>query len=82
MHRETLSDTNVCSLGCCFAVSDGDGKVKPWSDVIGEAFLDPFGVGAYQGTVTTLGTQGRVASRITQQMPANMPIMTAGTMER
>jgi hypothetical protein len=64
----------------CAAVTKD--AVKAWSDAMGEAFLDPFGVGAHAGTITTLGTQGRVAARVAQQTPANIPILTAGTQSR
>jgi len=59
-----------------------DETMTAWSDAIGDAFLHPFGLGTHQGTVTTLGTKGEVAFKIAQQMPANMPIMTAGTKDR
>jgi len=34
---------------------DSAAQVKGWSDTVGEAFLDPFGVGAHGSSVTALG---------------------------
>jgi hypothetical protein len=62
------------------AVSRGEG-VRAWSDAIGEAFLDPFAVGAHSSSVTTLGTRGRVHERVAQQAPS-IPFLTAGTQDR
>uniref|UniRef100_A0A383VT98 Uncharacterized protein n=1 Tax=Tetradesmus obliquus TaxID=3088 RepID=A0A383VT98_TETOB len=68
--RETLLDL----------VTRGE-RVRAWSDAIGEAFLDPFAVGAVRSSVTTLGTRGRVHERVSQQAPS-IPFLTAGTQGR
>jgi hypothetical protein len=67
-------------LFCTPAVSPGEG-VRAWSDAIGEAFLDPFAVGAHSSSVTTLGTRGRVHERVVQEAPS-IPFLTAGTQDR
>ncbi|KAF8060477.1 OHP1 [Scenedesmus sp. PABB004] len=54
--------------------------VRAWSDAIGEAFLEPFGVGDHASSVTTLGTRGRVHERVAAEVP--VPLLTAGTQER
>ncbi|WIA35178.1 hypothetical protein OEZ86_003644 [Tetradesmus obliquus] len=56
-------------------------RVRAWSDAIGEAFLDPFAVGAARSSVTTLGTRGRMHERVSQQAPS-IPFLTAGTQDR
>jgi hypothetical protein len=82
-HTLTHCQHSAAALLFCnfaLAVSPGEG-VRAWSDAIGEAFLDPFAVGAHSSSVTTLGTRGRVHERVVQQAPS-IPFLTAGTQDR
>ena len=52
------------------------GRVGAWSDTVGEAFLDPHGVGAQSSSVTALGTRGNVHLAAAATFPG-VPFMTA-----
>ncbi|GBF94754.1 hypothetical protein Rsub_07637 [Raphidocelis subcapitata] len=54
-----------------------DGQaVGAWSDSVGEAFLDPFGVGGHKSPPTALGTAGGVAEAVARANPG-IPFVVA-----
>jgi hypothetical protein len=56
---------------------DSAAQVKGWSDTVGEAFLDPFGVGPHGSSVTALGAG--VAEAVVEEEAGNLTTTTATT---
>ena len=61
---------------CMVAVFGAKQKLRAWSNAIGKAFLDPFGVGQHATITTSAGTKGNVLRNIQDQLPG-VTVLTA-----
>ncbi|PNH12072.1 hypothetical protein TSOC_000999, partial [Tetrabaena socialis] len=77
---DTLADKTIVADAIKGVLKDlfvpGRGSFSGWTAAVAEAFLDPYGLGLQNGSVTALGTRGNVSSRVAAAYPG-VPLYAA-----